>query len=88
MNFWSQDSPVGTVMGYGLDGPGCIPSSVRFFSSRPAPAPTQPPIQWVLGALLQSKAAELTTLLHLMPQSRIVELYLHSPICHHGIMFK
>jgi hypothetical protein len=41
--------------GYGQDGPGLIPSSARFFPSprradRPW-GPTQPPVQWVPGAL-------------------------------------
>jgi hypothetical protein len=29
---------------------------------------------------------ELTTLLHLVPRSRMVELYLHCPMCLHGIL--
>jgi hypothetical protein len=38
----SRDSPVGIVTGYGLDGPGSIPGSARFFSS---PQLTEPLIQ-------------------------------------------
>jgi hypothetical protein len=47
-------------MGYRLDGPGSIPSSARFFSSpQGSDRPTQPPIQWVPGALSPcGKAAE------------------------------
>jgi hypothetical protein len=42
-------------MGYGMDGPGLIPGSARFFSS-PQHAdrlwgPPSPPIKWVPGAL-------------------------------------
>jgi hypothetical protein len=55
----SRDSSVGIALGYGLDDRG---SRVRFpagavnFSlpttaSRTDPGPTQPPIQWVTGAL-------------------------------------
>jgi hypothetical protein len=33
----SQDTSVGIVMGYGLDGLGLIPGSERFFSSPPHP---------------------------------------------------
>jgi hypothetical protein len=41
------------VTGYGLDGRGSIPGRSRVFSiaSRPTLGPTQPPIQWVPGAL-------------------------------------
>jgi hypothetical protein len=55
LNFWSQDSPFGVTMGYGLDGLGSIPGSARSFllsiPFRPALGPTQPPIQWLLGAI-------------------------------------
>jgi hypothetical protein len=51
----SWDRSVGLVMGYGLDGLCSIPSSARFFSSPQCPGRlwglTQPPVQWVLGAL-------------------------------------
>jgi hypothetical protein len=52
----SQDSVVGIATGYGLDDRGVIvrvPVGSRIFStlSRPALEPTQPSIQWVLGAL-------------------------------------
>jgi hypothetical protein len=39
----SQDSSVGMGTGYGLDGPGSIPST----ASRPTLGPTQPRIKWV-----------------------------------------
>jgi hypothetical protein len=49
-------SSIGTVSGYGLDGRGSIPrQGQRIFpltsASRPALGPTQPPVQWVPGAL-------------------------------------
>jgi hypothetical protein len=51
----SRDSTVGMATGYGLDGRGSILVRGRdflFFTvSRRALWPTQPPIQWVSGAL-------------------------------------
>jgi hypothetical protein len=51
----SRDSSVSIVTGYGMEGPGSIPGSVKFFPSPQRPdqlmGPTQPPTQWVLGAL-------------------------------------
>jgi hypothetical protein len=50
-------------------------------ASRPALGPTQPPKQWVPGALsLGVKRQRIEadhTYLHLVPRSRMVELYLH-----------
>jgi hypothetical protein len=46
--------------------------------------PNQPPIQWFSGHFPRNKEAggmKLTTHLHLVPRSRMVELYLHSPMC-------
>jgi hypothetical protein len=49
------DSSVGIAASYGLDGRGSIPRQgeeiVLYTAFRPALAPTQPPIQWVPGAL-------------------------------------
>jgi hypothetical protein len=52
---WSRDSAVDTAPDYGLDGRRVevwVPEGSKIFSaaSRPALGPTQPPIQWVLGA--------------------------------------
>jgi hypothetical protein len=35
---------------------------------------------------LSGRGVNLTTHLHLVPRSRMVELYLHSPVCLHGIV--
>jgi hypothetical protein len=47
----------------------------------------QPPIQMGIGAPFPvRRGVKLTTYLHLVPGSRMMELYLHSPIYLHGIM--
>jgi hypothetical protein len=49
------DSSVGIATGYGLDSRGSIPGRVKNFlfsiAVSPALGPTQPPIQWVPGAV-------------------------------------
>jgi hypothetical protein len=55
-----------------------------------APEPTRPPIQWVQRSLsLEIKRPERETD-HSPPSSaevkEFVELYLHSPICLHGVV--
>jgi hypothetical protein len=54
----SRDSSVGVALGYGLEDRGSrvlFPEGLGIFlftiASRTALEPTQPPIQWVLGAL-------------------------------------
>jgi hypothetical protein len=57
MPIWNRDSAVGIATGYGLDDQGVgvrVPVGSRIFfskSSRLALGSTQPPIQWVPGAL-------------------------------------
>jgi hypothetical protein len=58
LNLASQDSSVGIATGYGLDDQGVgdqVPEESRIFSSPRRLdrlwGPTQPPIQWVTGAL-------------------------------------
>jgi hypothetical protein len=52
---WSRNSSVVIATRYGLDGPDLIPSKGKIFlfstAYRPILGPTQPPIQWVRGAL-------------------------------------
>jgi hypothetical protein len=49
--------------------------------------PTKPPIQWVLGALSpEVKRPGREGHIHLVPRSRMVDLYLHSPIRLHGLV--
>jgi hypothetical protein len=76
--------------GYVLDGQDLIPGRGKMFlfsiASRLALGPTQPLIQWIRGAGRDSQDMKLTTYLHLVPRSRVVELYLHSPVCVHVMM--
>jgi hypothetical protein len=55
VSIWSRDSVVGIATGYGLDGRVAVPGRSKKFLfytfSRPTLDSTQPPIQWVRGAL-------------------------------------
>jgi hypothetical protein len=58
-------------------------------ASSPTWGPTQPHIQWIPAALslgVKWLDVKLTTDLHIMARSKKLELYLHSPICLHGIV--
>jgi hypothetical protein len=73
----SQDSSVGIVTGYGLDGRGSIPGRDKIFlfsiASRPALGPTQRPIQWVPGALSPGKKQQVCEADHSAPSSAEVK---------------
>jgi hypothetical protein len=89
LSFKSRDSSVGIAMGYGQEGRLSNLGGGKFllFSIAPRPALglTQPPIQWVPEAL-SGPGVKLISRLYLVPSSRMMELYLHSPICLHGIV--
>jgi hypothetical protein len=77
--------------GYGQDGPGSIPGMERFLSSpqRPEqlwgpPSPLSNGYRGLYPTGYSSRGVKLTTHLHLVPMSRMVQLYLHFPICLHG----
>jgi hypothetical protein len=85
-----QCCSVGIVLGYGLDDRGSrirLPAGAGNFSlttaSRTALGPTQPPIQWVPGALSLGVKRPGREADHSPPSSaevkECVELYLHSP---------
>jgi hypothetical protein len=59
-------------------------------SSRPAVRPTQPPIQWVPGALslgVKRPGREGDRSPPVVPRSRKCGLYIHSPILPHDVLF-
>jgi hypothetical protein len=76
-------SSVSTVSDYGLDGRGSIPDGDGIFpvtsASRPALGPTQPPIQFVPGALSpgvkRGRSVTLTT--HPLPVPKLKKEGLH-----------
>jgi hypothetical protein len=69
-----------------------FPEGARDFyttASQPALGLNQPPLQWAVEAFslgLSDRDVKLTTRLHLMPRSRILELYFHSSIPLHGVV--
>jgi hypothetical protein len=97
----SIPSSVGVVRGYRLDG---WEIGVRFLAGirnfyllhriHTCVGPTQSPIQWILGggSFPRVKAARAwswwMTHLHLVPMSRMVQPYLHSPICLHAVVLQ
>jgi hypothetical protein len=72
---------VGLATGYKLKCPSSIPGRVRFFS------PSQQPAPMVTGdSFTGGKVAGVWSWPLLLPRSRMVELYLYSPICICGIV--
>jgi hypothetical protein len=85
----SRDSSVGIALGYGLDDRGSrvrFPAGAGIFlfttAYRTALGPTQPPIQWVPGALSLEVKWQVREADHSPPLSaevkECVEIYLHS----------
>jgi len=86
----SSDSSVGIATGYGLDDRmiGRLGIFLITIASTPALRPSQPPIQWVPGALSLrvkrlGREADHTPLSS--AEVKGVELYIHSPILLHGM---
>jgi hypothetical protein len=89
----SRDSSVGITTGYELDGRGSSPGmgKIAHFSttSRQALGPTQPPnecVPWAISQGVNVPGREADHYLHLVPRSRMVELYLHFTVCLHGVV--
>jgi hypothetical protein len=75
----SWDNSVDTAKGYGLDGRGFDSRhSYIFFSTASDPNYYSVGTGGLFPRGLSKKCLKMTTHLHLLPRSRIVELYLHS----------
>jgi hypothetical protein len=84
---------VGIATCYRLDGRGSIPGGERFFSSLKRQERLWGELSLLSngfqGLFLRRKSGwgvKLTTHLHLAPRSKMVKLYLHSPIRLHGVV--
>jgi hypothetical protein len=93
MNNRSQDSSVGIATGYGLESPGSIPCRKQFFCFSQRPDRLWGPPRLLSNRYrasssrgLSGRVVKLTTHLYLVPRSRKLKLYFHSPICLHGIV--
>jgi hypothetical protein len=93
----ARDSSVGIALGYGLDDWGSrvrLPAGAGNFSHhhrvQTALGPTQPPIQWVPGALSVGVKRPESEADHSPPSSaevkECVELHFHSPTHFHGVV--
>jgi hypothetical protein len=85
---------VGIATVYGLDGWVRFPGGESFFifstASIPALGPTQVPIQWVSRAVPPPEVTRLEHEAdhssHLLQGLRMMQLYVHSPMCFHGVV--
>jgi hypothetical protein len=92
----NADISVGIAKGYGLDGRGSISGRGKkfFFTPQRPDWLWDPPsllYNWYRGHVPQGYSGlmmKLTTNLHLVPRSRMVELYLHSPIYLHSTVLQ
>jgi hypothetical protein len=89
----SRDSSVVIETGYGLDGQGSILGKGKKFSllhtveaGSGAPPSLLPIGAGAYSPGLKSRSVKLTTHSHIVQRLRMVELYLHSPICIHGVV--
>jgi hypothetical protein len=88
---WSRDSPVGIVTG--LDGHGSVQGQGKetsLFSKRSDRLWDPPSVLYrgywgIFPRWKSGQGVKLTTHFQLVPTSRMVELYLHSPIRFHGV---
>jgi hypothetical protein len=85
-------SSVGLVTGHVLEDWGSNPARDKIIlvstSSRPALGPTEPPILWVPRSISSEvkRPGREADHFHLLPRSRMVELYRHSPIRLHELV--
>jgi hypothetical protein len=81
----SRDSSDSIVTSYGLHGRGSIPGMGKMYFSFPQ-HPHQLWGHYVMDTVgsFPGRGVKLTSHLHLVPRSGMVELYLHSPICLDG----
>jgi hypothetical protein len=86
-------SAVGIATGYEMDGLGSIPGNAKYcllhsvqtgYEAHPASYPMGTGNDFPVGKAV--RGVKLTTHLHLVPRSRMVELYLYSLICLHGVV--
>jgi hypothetical protein len=93
LNNNSNSRAVGIATSYGLDGRGSIPSRGKKFLS----TPHRPDRLWGLRSFLSNgcqgdlspgvkRPGREADHSHVVPRSRVVGLYLHLPICLHGIV--
>jgi hypothetical protein len=80
----SQDNLVHIARGFGLDGRGSIHSRGKLFFS----TPQHPDRLRASGFFLRQQSGWcLKRAIHIALRSRMVKLYLHSPIRHHAMVF-